>query len=131
MCVCVCVYINIYIYVYLYVYPSTRRRVRLAVGALRVNPEPGLNLSNLPMGCPRFGFVNPFRAGCFSDLGYGPGLLMVKSSPGVTPKSRFGPHLDSTDDWPSHEIATTNLVWCMAHTKRGGGRFLRNSRDTV
>ena len=44
----------------------------------------------------KFGCVNPFRAGAFSDLGYGFGLLLVKSSPGVTPKPRFGPNLDST-----------------------------------
>ena len=52
--------------------------------------------SNLPRGFQGFGFVNPFRAGFFSDLGYGSGLLMVKSSPGVTPKPRFGPNLDLT-----------------------------------
>jgi len=52
--------------------------------------------SNLPRGFQRVGFENHFRAGGFSDIGYGLGLLMVKSSPGVNLKPRFGPILDST-----------------------------------
>jgi len=49
--------------------------------------------SNLPRGFQRFGFDNHFRAGCFSDLGYGLDLRMVKSSPGGNPKPRLGPIL--------------------------------------
>jgi len=60
---------------------------------------PGLRLqypSNLPKGFQRFGFVTPFRPGGFTHLGLWLGLLMVKSLPGVSPKPRFGPNLDST-----------------------------------
>jgi len=52
--------------------------------------------SNVPRGFQRFGFENHFGAGGFSDLGQGVGLLMVQSSPGVNPKPRFSPILDST-----------------------------------
>ena len=38
--------------------------------------------------------LNP--QGGFSDLGQGLVLIMVKRSPGVHPKPRFGPILDST-----------------------------------
>jgi len=33
---------------------------------------------NLPRGSQRFGFENHFRAGGFSDLGYGLGLLLIR-----------------------------------------------------
>jgi len=54
--------------------------------------------SNLPRGKQSFGFENRFGAKVFSDLGYGLGLLRVKSSPGVHPNPPFGPILDSTAD---------------------------------
>jgi len=71
--------------------------------------------SNLPKGFQRFGLEQFFRAGFFfSDFGEGVVLLMVKSSPGVNPKPRVVPVLDSTECtdlypeksmcWPLQEI---------------------------
>ena len=32
-------------------------------------------------------------------------------------------------NWPLHDIAITNIVWCMSYTGEvGGGRILRNGR---
>jgi len=35
--------------------------------------------------------------------------------------------------WPLHDIATTNIVWCMAYARGlgGGGAYMRNSRAIV
>jgi len=35
--------------------------------------------------------------------------------------------------WPLHDIATTNIVWCMEYNKGvgGGGRVSRNTRAIV
>jgi len=66
--------------------------------------------SNISSELQRFGFENHFRAGGFSDLGSGLGLRMIKSSPGVHPKPRFGPILDSTvyrDCCEQHRPRTT------------------------
>jgi len=38
-------------------------------GRPRAQPQHRVNPSNLPRGFQRFGFVNPLRAGGFSDLG--------------------------------------------------------------
>ena len=46
-------------------------------------------------GSRHFSGLNP--QGGFSDLGQGLVSLVVKSSPGVNPKPRFGPILDSTE----------------------------------
>ena len=62
-------------------------------------------------GLQTFGFVDPFRAGGCSDLGYGLGLLMVKSSPGVTPKPRFGPNLDSTEPAAGELVGLNWSAW--------------------
>jgi len=63
-------------------------------GGTRVNP-----------GFQRFGFENHYRAGSFSDLGLGLVVRMVKSSPGVHPKPRFGPILDSTASVSAEETS--------------------------
>jgi len=52
--------------------------------------------SNLLREFQRFGFENHFGAGGLSYLGYGIGLLRVKSSPGIHQNPPFGPLIDST-----------------------------------
>ena len=57
---------------------------------------------------------------------------MVKSSPGVSPKPRFGPNLDLTESvqsrsrawwesWPLNDIAITNIVWQVLQYRMVGG----------
>jgi len=37
-----------------------------------------------------------------------------------------------TKTWPLHNIAITNIVWCMAYNRGvGGGRILSNGRAMV
>jgi len=45
----------------------------------------------------------------------------------------FTPDGEGSGGWPSHDIAITNIVWCMAYKKGGrwGGRLVRNGRAKV
>jgi len=126
-----------------------RRRPGSLSSVARAASSPARLPSNLPRGFQRFGFEYHFRAGGFSDLGYGVGLLMVQSSPGVHPKPRFGPNLDSTDRRPQvsrhhkqthSQITHNNLTQtntCMhaqtqtqAHTDTDAGTHRHRQTDT-
>jgi len=60
---------------------------------------------------PQWGFLW-FRVGL--------GLLMVKSSPGVSPKPRFGPNLDSTgaSNTPPHQPQRQHRCWLQLAVKK-------------
>jgi len=79
---------------------------------------------------PRDEFI---RADALQQHGDAPRLLRTlarrrgRPSPRYFPCARVNPcascmgHRQSTPPWPLHDIAITNVVWCMTYTKEGRG----------